>query len=201
MTTIVAVQGKNFAVVGVDSRISTMDEGGFVFQTSTMRTGTGKIRQVGRYLLGAAGDVRAINLLHHAFTPPVPPKQGGGILDRFMTVKFVPALRELFDDHGFSRPQTDGSSSHVAEQTSTILAVVNATVYVINSDYSWVSEDSGCYALGTGAAYALGAMAALKSRQVSVTVEKQKVLKALRASSFFDPHTGPPFSLYLQEKT
>lgn len=200
MTTIVAVQGRDFAVVGVDSRISSMDEGGFVLQTSTMRSGTGKIREVGRYLLGAAGDVRAINLLHHAFTPPVPPKQAGPTLDRFMTVKFVPALRQLFDEHGFSRPETI-SSTHVAEHTSTILAVVNATVYVIDSDYSWVSEDSGCYALGTGSAYALGAMAALKSRQVSVGAEKQKVLKALRAASLFDPHTGPPFSVYVQEKT
>lgn len=200
MTTIIAVQGQDFAVVGVDSRISSMDEGGFVLQTSTMRSGTGKIREVGRYLLGAAGDVRAINLLHHAFTPPVPPKQAGAVLDRFMTVKFVPALRQLFDEHGFSRPETI-SSTHVAEHTSTILAVVNATVYVIDCDYSWVSEDSGCYALGTGASFALGAMAAMKSRQVSVAAEKQKVLKALRAASVFDPHTGPPFSIYIQQKT
>jgi len=117
-----------------------------------------------------------------------------------MTTKFIPALRSLFDEHGFSRPETN-SSVHVAEQTATVLAVVNATVYVIDADYSWVSEDSGCYAMGTGAQYALGAMAAMRSRKSTVAEERRKILKALRAAHAFDPYTGPPFSVYVQEKT
>ena len=78
MTTIVAVQGDNFAVVCSDSRIATVDEDGYVSQITTLREGNGKVAANGRYLLGAAGDMRAINLLHHVYQPPaVPPGTTG----------------------------------------------------------------------------------------------------------------------------
>ena len=72
MTTIVAIQGAGYAVIGTDSRISSFDESGMAYQITTLGTGTSKIASNGRYLLGAAGDVRAINILHHAFSPPAP---------------------------------------------------------------------------------------------------------------------------------
>lgn len=199
MTTIVGIQGNGFAVVGVDSRVSTMDEGGFASQITTVSESSSKVAYNGKYLLGAAGDMRAINILHHAFVPPPPPTDAvGKKLDFFITTKFIPALRECFEKQGYAAPERD-ASTHIAEHGSMILLVVNAQVYVIEGDYSWTSDLYGHYALGTGSAYALGALQALIPK-VDLTPNKAKtlVLKTLKIASQYDPYTGAPFHVYIQ---
>lgn len=201
MTTIVAIQGDTFAVVANDSRVSDMDSGGFVSQIMTVRQGSGKVAKNGKYLLGAAGDMRAINILHHVFNPPTPPANTLGVkLDKFFTNRFIPDLRECFETQGYSSPEND-QSEHVAEQGSLILASVHATIYVVDSTYSWASDSSGLYALGTGAPYALGALKALfPKKKLTATQAKSVALKALAIAAHYDPHTGPPFYTHLQEQ-
>ena len=91
MTTIVGVQGDGFAVVCSDSRISSIDDSGLAYQVTTLGTGTSKVAQNGKYLLGAAGDVRAINILHHAFTPPAPTADLKGKKMRIQSSKVLEA--------------------------------------------------------------------------------------------------------------
>ena len=87
MTTIIGIQGDGFALVCTDSQISDIDTQGYATQIATLRESASKIATNGRYLVGAAGDVRAINILHHAFTPPTAPANlKGKRLDHFMTV-------------------------------------------------------------------------------------------------------------------
>jgi ATP-dependent protease HslVU (ClpYQ) peptidase subunit len=201
MTTIVAIQGDDYAVIGTDSRVSSFDETGMAFQITTLGTGTSKVAQNGRYLLGAAGDVRAINILHHAFNPPTPTfKTSGTNLDQFITQKFIPALRTCFEETGYAMPEND-QSSHIAEQSSTILVVINGVVYIIDGDYSWTSDRTGIYAIGTGSSYALGALQALTGgKQLTVQKAKTAINKALSITSRFDPYTGSPFQLFVQEQ-
>ena len=78
MTTIIAIQGDGFSAVCVDSRISDIDNSGYISQIFTLKEGNCKVAINGKYLLGAAGDMRAINILHHVFQPPTPPKVGLG---------------------------------------------------------------------------------------------------------------------------
>jgi len=202
MTTIIAYQSDDFAVVSVDSRISNMEEGGFASQIMTLGEGSGKIAKNGPYLLGAAGDMRAINLLHHVFAPPPPaPNLSGKKLDQFITAKFIPALRDCFEKQGYAAPERD-SSAHIAEHSSTILVVVNGTIYVVDGDYAWASDHGRIYALGTGATYALGAMSVLLSAKKQFTPNQIKAisLKALNIAAKFDPYTGSPFYTFIQEK-
>lgn len=202
MTTILAIQGKGFATVSVDSRISTMDDGGFASQITTLGEGSSKVGRVGKYLLGAAGDMRAINILHHVFQPPaLTPGLTGKKLDQFITLKFVPALRECFEKQGYASPEND-SSTHIAQHGSTILAVVNGCIYVIDGDYSWTSDYNGIYALGTGSSYVLGAATALLANKKNLTPAQIKTisLKAMRIASNFDPYTGSPFYTHIQEE-
>ena len=201
MTTIVAIQGDGFAVIGTDSRISSFDESGLAYQITTLGTGTSKIAANGRYLLGAAGDVRAINILHHAFTPPVPNfKTSGTHLDQFITLKFIPALRACFEETGYATPDND-EKSHMAEQASTILVVINGVIYIIDGDYSWTSDRTGVYAIGTGSSYALGAIQAIAGgKQLQIPKAKIAINKALSITSKFDPYTGSPFHVYTQEQ-
>jgi ATP-dependent protease HslVU (ClpYQ) peptidase subunit len=201
VTTIVGIQGDGFAVIGNDSRLSEMDSGGFVSQIMTIRSNANKIAKNGKYLLGAAGDMRAINILHHVFIPPTPTANLSGLqLDKFFTNKFIPELRECFDKTGYASPEKE-SSDHKAEQSSEIIAVVNATIYVIDSSYAWASDQSGVYALGTGASYALGALKALTGKsKLTPASAKTLCIKALNIAAQYDPHTGSPFYTHIQEQ-
>ena len=200
MTTIVAIQGDGFAMICCDSRISDVDNSGYISQVSTLREGTSKVALNGKYLLGAAGDLRAINILHHAFAPPPPPAGiKGKKLDQFFTVKFIPALRECFESQGYATPDKD-EKMHMAEHDSLVIVAVCGNVYVVDGDYSWLSDTSGVYALGSGSSYALGALTALIPKTaLTVQTAKKTALKAMSIASRFDPHTGSPFHTFVQE--
>lgn len=203
MTTIIAVQGSDYALVCTDSRISSVDAAGFASQITTLGSGTSKVAENGKYILGAAGDMRAINILHHAFTPPVvtPATLSGKKLDNFITTKFIPSLRECFEKQGYASPQTE-SSFHIAEHGSTVLVVVNSTIYIVDGDYSWTSDANGFYALGTGSSYALGAIYAIsKAKKLTLAQAKKAALESLHIAAKFDPYTGAPFHVYVQQKS
>ncbi len=202
MTTILGVQGDGFSVICTDSRISSMDEGGFASQIITLGRNSSKVATNGKYLLGAAGDVRAINILHHVFQPPPPPPGlADSKLDHFFTTKFIPSLRACFEVQGYASPERD-DSTHIAEQGSTIICSIHGSIYVVDGDYSWTSDVTGLYALGTGSAYALGAMSVLFDKKKSLTPPQVKALclKAIAVSSKYDPYTGPPYYCYIQEQ-
>ena len=201
MTTIVGIQGDDFSLVCVDSRISDINEAGYATQITTIGTSSGKVAANGKYILGAAGDVRAINILHHAFIPPSPPTTlRGKKLDHFVTVKFIPALRECFETQGYAMPQNE-QSEHMAEQGSTVFMSINGTIYIIDGDYSWMSDVNGVYAIGTGAQYALGALQATipkRLNMMTMNTAKTLAIKALSIAAKFDPYTGAPYHTLVQ---
>lgn len=199
MTTIIALQGEGFAVVGSDSRISTI-YGEASSEVGTLSATNPKIGTNGKYILGAAGDLRAINILHHAFQPPVcPPTLKGKKLDRFITTKFIPALRACFDEQGYSQPENKDGKDHIAQHDSQIVCVVNNTIYIIDGDYSWFINNTGLYSIGSGSSYAIGALSVITSSG-SMTVQnaKKAITKCLTIAARFDPHTGSPFTVYTQ---
>jgi ATP-dependent protease HslVU (ClpYQ) peptidase subunit len=201
MTTIIGIQGDNYSLVCVDSRVSDVNEAGYATQIATLGTTSSKVAVNGKYILGAAGDVRAINILHHAFTPPSPPANlKGKKLDHFVTAKFIPALRECFEQHGYAAPPKE-TSEHVAEHGSTIFMSVNGMIYIIDGDYSWMSDINGVYAIGTGAQYALGALQATIPARIGTipwNTAKTLAIKALSIAAKFDPYTGAPYHTLTQ---
>lgn len=202
MTTIIGIQGDGFAILCADSRISSVDDDGFVSRIQTMPSGVSKISQLGNLLIGVAGDIRAINLISYAFQPPQPAiNLRGRKLDEFITNKFIPSLRECFDSNGYSPPPRE-SSEHLAEHGSEMLVVVNKTIYQIDNDYAWCLEASGVHAIGTGAQYALGALSALMPvGQFSFTVAKKHITRAMAITSKYDPHTGSPYVVFHQDES
>lgn len=199
MTTIVGIQGDGYSLIATDSRISSFDDKGSAYQITSLGGGASKIASNGKYLLGAAGDVRAINLLHHAFHPPTPaPSLKGKKLDQFITTKFIPSLRELFEEHGYAAPE-DKNNTHIAEHDSTVILSINATIYIVEGDYSWTSDSTGIYATGTGSSYALGALQALLPKNPNPKQAKAIANKALNIAAKYDPYTGAPHHTYIQE--
>ena len=201
MTTIVGIQGDSYSVICTDSRISSFDDSGMAFQVTTLGAGTSKVATNGKYILGGAGDVRALNILHHSFTPPTPPANAyGKRLDQFITRQFIPALRNVFEEQGYAT-QNREAAGPIAEHGSTIMVAVHGTIYVIESDYGWTSDSTGVYAIGTGSSYALGALQAMiGTKRLSPQQAKTIAVKALTVTSKFDPYTGSPFQSYIQER-
>lgn len=200
MTTILAVQGSNYAVIGYDSRVSSIDDSHSA-QISTLSENNAKVALNGKYLLGAAGDVRAINILHHVFIPPaLPANMKEKKLDKFITNTFVPALRDCFEKQGYAMPDND-EKEHIAEQASDVLIAVMGKIYIVDNDYSWSSDASGVYGLGSGAPYALGAYtASLPAKgRYSIFQAKNNILKSLSVAAKYDPFTGAPFRTHVQD--
>jgi ATP-dependent protease HslVU (ClpYQ) peptidase subunit len=199
MTTILAIQGEGWAVVGSDSRISTI-YGEASAEVGTLSATNPKIGNNGKYILGAAGDLRAINILHHAFQPPAcPPNLKGKKLDQFITTKFIPALRACFDEQGYSQPENKDGKDHIAQHDSQIVCIVNNTIYIIDGDYSWFTNNTGLYGIGSGASYAIGALSVITSTaRTTLQSAKKAIAKSLTMASRFDPHTGGPYTVYTQ---
>lgn len=187
MTTLAAIQGDGWAVIGYDSRV-TEDNRIFVLPKEA-----GKVVKNGTYIFGAAGDMRAVNLLAHSFKPPVPTATDFGVkLDKFISSKFVPALKQCFDDAQYGEK---------GEQDSTVLVVVHGRIYEIGTAYDWCLDESGIYAMGSGAEYALGAMhASLEGKKRTIATARSVVKSAVSISARLDPSTGEPIHIITQSE-
>jgi ATP-dependent protease HslVU (ClpYQ) peptidase subunit len=187
VTTIAAIQGDSWAVIAYDSRIT---EDSRLF---TLPGNSGKVAQNGPYLLGAAGDLRAINLLHHVFRPPAPPPGDKGVkLDKFISSKFVPALKACFDEAQYGEK---------GSQDSSVIVVINGTVYEIGSNYEWCHDEGGIYAIGTGSSYALGALYESNDgrRKKTLTTARSSLKSALTIASALDVNTGGSIHVITQK--
>lgn len=185
MTTLAAIQGEGWAVIGYDSRV-TEDNRIFVLPKDA-----GKVVKNGPYIFGAAGDMRAVNLLAHTFKPPVPAANDYGIkLDKFISSKFVPQLKQVFDDAQYGEK---------GEQDSTVLVVVHGRIYEIGSGYDWCLDESGIYSMGSGSQYALGAMhASLEGKKRTMGTARSVVKSAVGYAAKLDPSTGEPIYVITQ---
>lgn len=185
MTTIAAIQGNGWAVVGFDSLVTEDSRAFFLPKES------GKVGKNGPYLIGAAGDMRAINLVLHSLKPPLPsPSDVGLKLDRFISTKFVPALKACFDEAQYGEK---------GSQDSSVIAVVNGAIYEIGSNYEWCRDREGIYAVGSGSDYALGSMyETQQGKKRTVTHARSSLRSALAISSTLDVSTGGDIQILTQ---
>ena len=188
MTTIASIQGTGWSVVGYDSRVSE-DDGRYY----TLPKNSGKVVSNSGYLLGAAGDMRAVNILTNVFKPPHATDLAGVKLDRFMTSRFIPELKSCFEENNYGK---DG------EQESSILVSVNGVVYDIGSNYEWCHDKYGIYGLGSGGNYALGCLYSSLGTVNSRTIDEAKaqVRDALAIAARLDHRSGAPFNVLVQRQ-
>lgn len=200
MTTVVGICGDGYAVMCADSRISTIDSDGFTSNIQTLSSSMSKIACVGSYHIGIAGDVRAINIITYAFQPPnPPPSMRGKKLDEFFTTKFIPALRACYEANGYSYVATETNNPRSIESGSSLLVAVNRNIYQVDNDYSWFTDSSGLYAIGTGAAYAMGALGILCTKTPTLQQAKKNASKAIAVAAKNDPHSGYPYNVIVQD--
>lgn len=151
MTTVVAVESAEGVVFASDTRV-----GGYYVNDGNVE----KVVSNGCLTFGTAGFLRAIQVLQYA-SLPVPPVDCDPVeADRFVTKELVPEIRRAFND-------ADEKSSL---EGSAFLASVRGRVYDISGDGAWVRNPNGFYAIGSGAKFALGALASGASAEEAVRV-------------------------------
>lgn len=185
MTTIAAIKGDGWAVIGYDSRVSDEREG----RVYTLPSALGKVSRKGEFLIGVAGDVRGLNVVAHVFSPPALPQKTTDI-DRYITATFIPALKSCFAEHGVG----DEKSSNCS-----MLVVVRGEVFEIGEQYDWCRDERGIYAIGSGGSFALGALYALTKNDMTITAAKRVMKTAVTISTELDAGSGLPVTVISQD--
>jgi len=163
LTTIVAVEKDGKVKFAADTRITTgwSKSDGWV----------SKIVHNGEVTFAAAGYLRAIQVLAYAKLSPLPEKATEDLIDRYVTLELVPAIREAFDATGADKNALAGSR---------VLVSLLGRVYSVHGgDGSWIRNKEGIYAVGSGADWAIGALSAGASPE-----------EAIKIASKFDLYTN-----------
>ena len=181
MTTLAAIQGDGWAVIGCDSRSS--DDSG-----RPMNLATHKIIENNGILIAGSGSSRGSNILQFGWKAPKPTVNEN--LDKFVTQKFIPQMRQVFIDAGYDMKE-DGDA---AEHDSSFIIVVRGIIYPVFEDYSWDRDVNGIYFSGSGGDIALGVMESYCHGGLPFSPEDAEVAvtTAIEIAAKWDIHTALP---------
>lgn len=186
MTTLAAIQGNGWSVIGSDSRSS--DEHGRPIDMAT-----NKIIENNGILIAGSGAGRGSNLLQFGWKPPKPKLSED--LDVFMTKRFIPSMRKIFIDAGYDMKEDGDSAAH----DSQFIVSIRGILYPIFEDYSWDRDTRGIYYSGSGGDIAIGAMEALNVGRVTSASAAEKIIKkAIEISTKWDIYSSGPIITKIQ---
>lgn len=192
MTTLIAFQHDDFCLIAADTQTTGYDLGA---DCSPM----GKIAKNGKYLVSAAGLVRGMNLIQHAFNPPTPPRTNKPeSLDKFFISTFIPSLRQTFIKSGYDIKMDGASASHEND----FIVAINGTLYFIDEVYGVERTKEKIYVSGSGMKLALGAAHALGLEEVDDYEEAIEILEqAVKTAIKYDINSGGSVQIALQTKS
>jgi len=172
MTTIVALQGGSVATIGAESYTTYGDRPFFHKDVK-------KIVRSGKWLIAAAGDANACDLITNIWKPPTP--RGNKSLHDFVATNVMKSLRKMLADNNYTQqPKDDGFD---------LLLAYNGEVFQITNDFTLLRSGAGIYGVGSGADYAVGALMA------GATVEE-----AMKIAIKLDINSGGPIQIELSER-
>lgn len=145
MTTIAAVQTAHGWVIAADGQTTSGDRPFYSEYTP-------KIICNGDYVYAVAGKGSACDAIATLWHPPpsTPPFAGDAVVYRDMAKRVAPSIRRLFDDNDITFADDESFQMIIAHR---------GLLFQIESDFSVLLDKSGEYAIGSGAQYALGAIA------------------------------------------
>jgi ATP-dependent protease HslVU (ClpYQ) peptidase subunit len=169
LTTIIGVEYANRCVVLGDSRVVGDSK---IYSHPDMV----KVVTNGNFIIGAAGDVRALQVILHTWKPPVAVAKDKDNIFQFMISKVVPSLKQQLNDYGLLDTKSPDKDFELY-----VLIAYNGNIFEIDSDFAVSRSDSGYYGIGTGGDYALGALYA------GATPEQAASIAALNDSKTAEP--------------
>jgi ATP-dependent protease HslVU (ClpYQ) peptidase subunit len=146
MTTIIGLEYKDKCFIVADSQ--TTDADGKIYSHPEVK----KITENGSFLIAGSGETLACDIAQHIWESPVPTKQDKEDLYRFMITKAMPSLRKCMTENGynFDESKSDGRFQ--------FLIAVCGEIFDVDQELCVSMSADGMYAVGSGGAYALGAL-------------------------------------------
>ena len=142
MTTIVAIENKNWAVMAADSQI-TEDN------TKILSTRTPKIIKFKDMYIGLRGDARPGDIIAYNWKPP----KIKGDIQKWVVGTMIPSMIKAFEKNNYDWEDDKADFS--------FLVMVKNEIFDIGSDMSISRSDNRMYAVGSGKDYAMGGLAVL----------------------------------------
>ena len=190
MTTIAAIQGPSWVVMGADTQ-STHDE------YRRVKMSDDKVVNNNGILIAGCGSGRGMNLLQYVFKAPKPqPNRTVDQLDKWISNIFIPEMRQTFMDHGYDM-KDDGD---FAQHDGVFLIAVQGILYIIDDDYSWDRDKRNYITSGSGGDFAQGSLFTAGPKIFTNLTEAKKAMKiAIDASKEFDIYSGGESKIYVQQ--
>jgi ATP-dependent protease HslVU (ClpYQ) peptidase subunit len=154
MTTIVAVQNSKGFVFAADAQVTEGDR-------AYMHPRMTKITEVGEYVMAGAGSSRCCDVVLFGWEPPI---YDGTEHYKFMVSKFIPELRKVHENAGVTLKE---------DEEFCFLVGFDKRVFYICQDYSVLVTNTNIYGIGSGAGYALGALAYGASIEEAIKIAKK----------------------------
>lgn len=191
MTCILALE----YVIENQSRVIMGGDSALVSGYDFFQTNESKVFINGDFIMGCAGNHRFGQILRYDFKPP---ENINDWKDRtcfmpedmeYMVSKFIPSLRICLKDAGFMK--VDNNKETAPEGWA--LIGYRGKIYSLYSDLQISSMVEKSRAIGVGADYALGALAALSSG----IEPSQRILQALEISGQFCTGVRGPYNVMI----
>lgn len=174
MTCIVAIEQNGTVIMGGD-RLGSNGHTGAPVSESKVFTKSG-------VTIGYTSSFRMGQLLQYALTIPVIPEED---LDKWVAVDLMQAIRAVYSENGW-----DETSNGKASGGSFLLAV-KGRCYEIQSDYSFIRQISGEYAVGSGKDYALGSLRSTRGRMTA----SKRIIESLETAAEYVVSVSAPFDV------
>lgn len=193
MTTIAAIQGDGWVVMGADSQGTYNDAKRLLMKGE-------KVYDNNSILIAGCGMGRGLDLMHKAWVAPKPRgKKTAEELDLWMAKTFIPAMRKMFIDAGYDMKDDAEYATH----ESVFLIAVQGTLYIIDDDYSFDREVRGTITSGSGGDFAQGALTGLVKAGFNITESIESATNALTnaidTAKDYDVFSGGETRIYIQE--
>lgn len=191
MTTIAAIQGDGWVVMGADTQ-GTYNEYRKIFMKDD------KVVENNGILIAGCGIGRGMNLLQRGWKAPRPPRTNMSEeqLDVWMVRTFLPGMRQLFIDAGYDM-KDDGD---FAKYENVFIVAVQGCVYIIDEDYSIDRDIRNYITSGSGGDFAQGVLYGAGPKIFKDIEQAKKAMKtAIDAAKEFDSNSGGETRIYVQE--
>lgn len=186
MTTLAAIQGESWVVIGADTQVS--DDSGFKMQLAAS-----KIFKNGCALIAGAGSMRGINILQFGWTAP---KYSGKTIEHYLTQQFIPSMRAIFIESGYDIK----TAADAATCDNVFIVAIKGKLFAIDEDYSWEHCNKGLYVAGSGSHFALGALDAFGAKKVKTPEQAQSVIrKSIAVATNWDAFSGGVIQTFIQK--
>jgi ATP-dependent protease HslVU (ClpYQ) peptidase subunit len=189
MTTLVGIETEDVVVMAADSQI-TEDN------LRTISTATPKIVEVGKYLLGITGDTRPGDILTYNWKPPAFKSSDNPV--QHMGKKVIPSIIKAFTDGGYDWANVDKKDGGFD-----YLISFNGNLFHIACDMSFIQNDSGLYAIGSGGQFATGYLYGCQQAEPvywNPLMAEEYAQQAILCATHFDVNTGLPVQMVRQDK-